>query len=256
MFTNRYIFTYAAILVIVVAAILSFAATVLKPYQEKNVRTEKIMDILKSVNIPSEKNNAEELYDKYITEEYAITPEGEVVSIYKTGSKTFEKGDIRPFDINMKVEQSKQAKLEAGKGTEKPVFPLYVCHHDNKDFYIIPLRGKGLWGPVWGNIALNDDFKTVYGVTFGHKGETPGLGAEIATEKFQKQFAGKTIFDDSYNFTSVKVVKGGAATLPANQQIHGVDAISGGTITSKGVSAMLHDCLINYVPYIKAHLKK
>ncbi len=256
MFTNRYIFTYAAILVIVVAAILSFAATVLKPYQERNVRTEKIMDILKSVNITADKKNAEELYNKYITEEKAITPEGEVVSIYKTGSKSFEKGDIRPFDINMKVELSKQAAIKSGKGKEKPVFPLYVCNHDNKTFYIIPLRGKGLWGPIWGNISLKDDFKTVYGVTFGHQGETPGLGAEIATEKFQSQFPGKTIFDDSYNFTSVEVVKGGAATLPSDKQIHGVDAISGGTITSKGVSAMLHDCLSNYVPYIKANLKK
>ena len=254
MFTNRYIFTYAAVMVIVVAAILSFAATVLKPYQEKNVRTEKIMDILKSVNIESEKSNAEELYDKYITEEYAISPDGEVVSIYKTGDKSFEKGDIRPFDINMKVEQSKQAKLESGKGNEKPVFPLYVCHHDGKTYYIIPLRGKGLWGPVWGNISLLDDFKTVYGVTFGHQGETPGLGAEIATSAFQKQFAGKAIFDDSYNFTSVKVVKGGAASLPQSEQIHAVDAISGGTITSHGVSDMLKDCLENYVPYIKQHI--
>jgi Na+-transporting NADH:ubiquinone oxidoreductase subunit C len=254
MFTNRYIFTYAAVMVIVVAAILSFAATVLKPYQEKNVRTEKIMDILKSVNIESDKSNAEELYDKYITEELAITPEGEVVSLYKTGSKSFEKGDIRPFDINMKVELSKLEKLKSGKGNEKPVFPLYVCSYENKTYYIIPLRGKGLWGPIWGNISLLDDFKTVYGVTFGHKGETPGLGAEIATSAFQKQFAGKTIFDDSYGFTSVKVVKGGAATLPANEQIHGVDAISGGTITSNSVTEMLKVCLENYVPYIKQHV--
>lgn len=241
-------------MVIVVAAILSFAATVLKPYQERNVRTEKIMDILKSVNIKTEKSNAEDIYNKYITEEFAIRPDGEVVSVYKTDTKSFEKGDVRPFEINMKIELSKQAALKSGKGTEKPVFPLYVCNHDNKTYYIIPLRGKGLWGPIWGNIALKDDFKTVYGVTFGHKGETPGLGAEIASEAFQKQFRDKTIFDDSYNFTSIKVVKGGAVTLPSDEQIHGVDAISGGTITSKGVSNMLKDCLENYVPYIKQQI--
>jgi Na+-transporting NADH:ubiquinone oxidoreductase subunit C len=112
-----------------------------------------------------------------------------------------------------------------------------------------------LWGPVWGNIALEEDFKTVYGVTFGHKGETPGLGAEISTTDFQKQFSGKTIFDDEYNFTSVKVVKGGVVTMPPDQQIHGVDAISGGTITSNSVSDMLEDCLKNYKSYIKKQVE-
>jgi len=112
-----------------------------------------------------------------------------------------------------------------------------------------------LWGPIWGNIALEKDFRTVYGVTFGHKGETPGLGAEIATQAFQDQFEGKTIFDDNYNFTYIKVVKGGVVTMPADQQIHGVDAISGGTITSTAVSDMIKDCLSNYEAYIKKQIK-
>lgn len=254
MFTNRYIFLYSSVMVIVVAAILSSAAQLLKPYQERNVRTEKIMDILKSVNIVVEKADAEKAYDQYIIAEYTIDSKGDIVSLYKGGS--FEKGDVRAFDINLKTEQKKQADLKAGKSNEEPVYPLYECEKDGAHFYIVPLLGKGLWGPVWGNLALKNDFKTVYGVTFGHKGETPGLGAEIATEAFQKQFIDKTIFDDSYNFTSIKVVKGGAVTLPSNEQIHGVDAISGGTITSNGVSDMLHDCLINYVPFFKNMLDK
>lgn len=254
MFSNRYIFIYSSVMVIIVAAILSSAAMFLKPYQEKNIRTEKIMDILKSVNIETEKKNAEELYAKYIVEEYALSSDGEIVSIFRNDK--FEKGDIRAFDVNLKVELKKGDQLKAGKGTDEPFFPLYICNKDGKYYYIIPLRGKGLWGPVWGNIALEEDFKTVFGVTFGHKGETPGLGAEIANTDFQEQFFGKTIFNDSFDFTSVKVVKGGAAILPPAEQIHGVDAISGGTITSNAVSDMLFDCLENYVPYIENQVKK
>ena len=252
MFTNRYIFIYASVMVIVVAAILSSAASFLKPYQERNIRTEKIMDILKSVNIDADKNEAEDIYNEFIVEELAINSSGEKTSIYK--NKSFEKGDIRPFEINLKAELKKKEFLDAGKKAEEPVFPLYICNKEGKTYYVIPLRGKGLWGPIWGNIALEEDFKTVYGVTFGHKGETPGLGAEISTNGFQEQFIGKTIFDDDYNFTSVKVVKGGIVTMPVDHQIHGVDAISGGTITSNSVSDMLKDCLKNYESYIKKQI--
>lgn len=241
-------------MVIIVAAILSSAAMFLKPYQERNIRTEKIMDILKSVNIDADKNEAEDLYNRFIVEELALNSVGEKTSIYK--NKNFEKGTLRPFEIKLKSELKKKELLDAGKEAEEPNFPLYICNKDGKTYYIIPLRGKGLWGPVWGNIALEEDFKTVYGVTFGHKGETPGLGAEIANTDFQEQFFGKTIFNDNFDFTSVKVVKGGAAILPPAEQIHGVDAISGGTITSNAVSDMLFDCLENYVPYIENQVKK
>lgn len=249
MFTNRYIFIYASVMVIVVAAVLSSAATFLKPFQEANIRTAKIMDILKSVNIETEKKEADANYLKYIVEEYTINPKGEIVSIFKNNQ--LEQGDIRAFDIKLKVELKKSANLKSGTSSEEPQFPLYVCNKDGKTFYIIPMLGNGLWGPVWGNLALEDDFKTVLGANFGHAGETPGLGAEISTSDFEEQFSGKTIFDDNYNFKSISVVKGGAAILPQAQQIHAVDAISGGTITSNAVSDMIRDCLSNYETYIK-----
>lgn len=252
MFTNRYIFIYASVMVIVVAAILSSAASFLKPYQEANVRTAKIMDILKSVEIETEKSEADATYTNFIVEEYTINQNGEVVSVFKNNQ--LEQGEIRAFDINLKVEQKKNAELKAGTGSAEPQFPLYVCNKDGVISYIIPMLGSGLWGPVWGNIALKDDFKTVLGANFGHAGETPGLGAEISTDIFQLQFPGKTIFDDNFNFKSIMVVKGGAATLPAAEQIHAVDAISGGTITSNGVNDMIKDCLNNYVPYIKKNI--
>ena len=252
MFTNRYIFIYASVMVIIVAAILSSAASFLKPYQDQNVRTEKIMNILKSVSIETEKEQADATYEKYIVEEYTIDRNGDIASVFKNGK--MEQGDVRAFDINLKVELKKNADIKAGKESEEPLFPMFVCEKDGKTFYVIPMLGNGLWGPVWGNIALESDFRTVFGANFDHQGETPGLGAEISAAMFQNQFPGKAIFDDAYNFKSIKVVKGGVVTLPTSEQIYGVDAISGGTITSNAVDDMIKDCLENYVPYIKKQI--
>ena len=130
--------------------------------------------------------------------------------------------------------------------------PLYVLK-DNKTIYIIPVQGKGLWGPIGGYVALDSDGNIVVGAAFSHKSETPGLGAEITTEKFQSQFKGKTIFDEEQQFVSVAVAKGGAERNNLNPE-HTVDAISGATITSKGVDAMLRKSL---QPYAEAlhHIK-
>ncbi len=240
--SNIYIFIYAIIMVTVVASILATAATVLKPFQEKNKKVEKMQAILTSANVEANASNAETLYVQHIKEELVIDAQGNVISVFKDDNLD---GDVRAFDINMNEEVSNKAK---GKSFLNPIF---VCEKDGENFYVIPLRGKGLWGPIWGHLALRDDFNTVAGVVFDHKGETPGLGAEISTEKFQKQFLGKKIFNDNMEFQSITVKKGGVGTLPVNMQIHGVDAVSGGTITSDGVTAMLKDNLENYVPYIK-----
>lgn len=242
--SNTYIFVYASVMVIIVAAVLSTAATLLKDKQLQNVKNEKMQAILASANIESTALTAETLYNKFITEEWIIDKSGEISDKYKAGA--FEKGTIRAFNVNLKTELYKKTK------GEEFYSPLFVCNVEGETYYIIPLLGKGLWGPVWGNIALESDFKTVKGVVFDHKGETPGLGAEIIFPVFTDPFIGKTIFDEEGNFTSIKVVKGGAKILPDNQQIHGVDAISGGTITSNSVNDMLKDCLENYVPYIKS----
>jgi len=239
-------------MVIIVAAVLSSAAEFLKPMQQKNIRTAKIMDILSSVNIESDKSEADANYSKYIVEEYTINREGEVLSTFKNNQ--LEQGDVRAFDINLRTELKKLKDLNAGKEAQEPTFPLFVCNKEGKTFYIIPMRGNGLWGPVWGNMALEDDFKTIIGVNFGHAGETPGLGAEISTTPFEEQFLRKTIFDNDYNFKSIKIVKGGIGNLPSVEQIHAVDGIAGGTITSNGVSDMIKDCLNNYVPYIKKQI--
>ncbi len=243
MYTNFYVFRYAAVLVIVVAVILSAAAVFLKPAQDATIAIAKMQGILAAANIDASAANAQELYAKYIIEELIISPEGNILSLY--ADSAFTQGDERAFYIDLKKELYNKS-----TGKEFKI-PLYRADIEGKAVYIIPLLGKGLWGPIWGNIAFGEDLNTVLGATFDHKGETPGLGSEITEPFFTEQFIGKTIFDDDGNFTSLKVVKGGVVTMPADQQIHGVDAISGGTITSVGVSDMLADNLENYVEYIK-----
>ncbi|MGE5384055.1 MAG: NADH:ubiquinone reductase (Na(+)-transporting) subunit C [Omnitrophica WOR_2 bacterium] len=252
MFSNSYIFKYSAVMVILVAAVLAGAAILLQPAQDRNIKVEKIQDMLQSAKITSTPDDAEALYDKHIIKEIVINESGEELAVYSNGK--FEKGDKRAFDINLKNELKLKADALAGKSVDKPVFPLFVCVKDKDTLFIIPMQGNGLWGPVWGNISLKNDFSTVEGVTFGHKGETPGLGAEISTPIFEDQFPGKKILDDKGEFTSIKVVKGGVKNSTIDP-IHGVDAISGGTITSMGVNAMIANNLSNYTAYIKNHRK-
>jgi len=211
-------------MVVIVAIALSFVAMVLKPYQEANVKTEKIQNILSSVNITSDKKNASDLYKKYITKEYLIKSDG-----------TFREGNA--FDVPLKAELKKEV--------DKREMPLFIADIDAESFYIIPLWGRGLWGAIWGYMSLKYDMNTIYGSVFDHKSETPGLGAEIANAEFQQQFFSKQIFDESGKFVSVKIMKGGAP----EGDIHAVDAISGGTITSDGVNAMIKENLSFYVNY-------
>ncbi len=240
MFSNRYIFIYSSVMVILVALMLSLAATILQPFQQRNLEVEKMKDILGSAHITADKKNIPSEYDKYVKEEIVIDAEGNVIASYSAGK--FSVGNIRAFDINLKDE------LKSIEQTGQGRLPLYVIEKDGLKLYVIPLLGRGLWGPIWGAIALKEDFSTVAGVTFGHKGETPGLGAEIATPAFQQQFDGKQIFNEDGEFVSVKVIKGGVknSSVP---EIHGVDAISGGTITCDGTSLMIENCLKNYLPY-------
>jgi Na+-transporting NADH:ubiquinone oxidoreductase subunit C len=234
---NTYTFLYAAIMVVVVAAVLSFAAMSLKPMQDKNVEVEKKKNILSTVNIgldADEQENKmkyiEDLYAKYIVDSYIVNTKGEKME-----------GDA--FTVDMKK--------ELDKPNDDRKLPVFVSEKDGNKNVILPLRGKGLWGPVWGYVALAADYNTIVGASFDHKSETPGLGAEINTTPFEQQFVGKKLFNEQNEFVSVSIVKGGAP----EGDVHGVDAISGGTITSDGVDAMLEDCLSNYVTYFKQQQK-
>lgn len=226
-FSNRYIFTFSVVMVVSVAILLSLAAMLLQPIQDKNVEVEKKMNMLSSINVSSTKSDAVKKYDTYIRESYVVNIEGKKVE------------GVDPFTVSLRNEDKKPLDQQS--------LPVFVAVSDNGDtLHIFPLEGKGLWGPIWGYVSLRADLSTIEGATFDHKGETPGLGAEINTPAFESQFKEKTIYDGN-SFVSVTVVKGGAS--PGNK--HEVDAISGGTITSKGLQAMVHDCLIKYDKYIR-----
>lgn len=225
-FSNKYIFIFSSVMVVAVAILLSLAATLLQPAQEKNLEIEKKKSMLESINIPADRYNAETLYDKYIKESFVLNSKGETVE------------GVEAFDVKLNIEQKKPL--------EQQYLPVFnASPDDGEKIIILPLEGKGLWGPVYGYISLKSDMNTIYGVTFDHKGETPGLGAEINTSDFEGMFPGKKLFDDD-KFVSVQVIKGGAKAGDP----HGVDAISGGTITSKGLEKMLLDCIGKYNDYL------
>ena len=228
---NKYTIIYASVMVVIVAVLLSIAATQLKPFQDANILIEKKQNILKSVNIVSDAKQANDLFSNTIKELFIVNSKGEKIE-----------GDA--FKVNLKVEHSKPI--------DQRKLPVYVADMGEKGkVYVIPLRGAGLWGPIWGYVALSSDMSTIFGANFDHQGETPGLGAEINTEKFQKPFIGKTIFDQTGLFTSITVAKIGEKSDPA----HSVDAISGGAINSKGLQKMLYDDLATYQEFFKT-LKK
>ena len=230
-FSNRYIFIFSSVMVVVVAVILSLAATLLQPRQLKNLEIEKKKSMLESINVPADRNNAEELYDKYIKESAVINSRGEVVP------------GTDAFNVEMKLEQKKPL-------DQQNLAVFFATPDDGEKITILPLEGKGLWGPIWGYVSFKSDLNTVYGITFDHKGETPGLGAEINTSLFENQFKGMTIFENGA-FVSVKVLKSNEQPIPN----HSVDAISGGTITSKGLENMLYDCILKYEDYLKTNAK-
>ena len=231
-FSNTYIYTFSSVMVIVVALLLALAALQLKPFQDKNIEIDKKQNILASINIVATTENAESLYEKYITESFVVNVNGELI-------------EKDAFSVDVRAELSKSNKLDR-------LLPVYVSTLEGgKKAYVVPLRGKGLWGPIWGYISFEKDLNTIYGANFDHQGETPGLGAEIKEAWFQKPFIGKQIFKDSTQFVSVKVNKGGVD--PKN--LHAVDAISGGTITSKGLEAMIDSSLIQYKTYFLMNRK-
>jgi Na+-transporting NADH:ubiquinone oxidoreductase subunit C len=224
-FSNRYIFIFSVVMVVSVAILLSLTALLLQPRQEKNVETEKKMNILSSINITSTKVDAVALYDRYIRESFVINTGGQRIQ------------GVDAFSVSLRAEHKKPL--------EQQSLPVFTAVMDNGDtLHIFPLEGKGLWGPIWGYVALRPDMSTIAGATFDHKGETPGLGAEINTTPFESQFLDKSLYEDG-RFVSVAVVKGGAE----KSDRHEVDGISGGTITSKGLEAMLREGLVKYEKY-------
>ncbi|MGC6422422.1 MAG: NADH:ubiquinone reductase (Na(+)-transporting) subunit C [Flavobacteriaceae bacterium] len=227
--SNAYTFLFAAAMVLVVASSLAFTATSLKSRQADNIRKEKMQNILATIGIETDREKAEALYKEYITAELSLTATG----------------GVDPNTNAFKLKLNNEIK----KPTLEQRFPLYIAEVESNKYYIIPLRGAGLWDAIWGYIALESDKNTIKGAVFDHKGETAGLGAEITQQWFQDRFKEEKVFDSSGTLVGINVSKTNNDPSDSDKNDHEVDAISGATITGDGVTAMIYERLQHYLPY-------
>lgn len=230
--SNSYTIIYIIVLVVVVGAALAFTSMSLRDRQEANASADKMKQILASVHVNADGKDVITLFNEHITEMLVVDTKGNIV----------KRGDADDKEI-FNIDVAKEAKVDAAQRQ----LPVYVCRVEGQTKYILPVAGAGLWGAIWGYVALDSDGSTVYGAYFSHASETPGLGAEISKESFQKEFIGKQFFKGD-EFLPIAVVKSGQKPNGNNDY---VDGISGGTITSKGVGAMLDNCLRPYDAFLQ-----
>jgi len=226
--SNSYTIIYSAVIVVIVAFLLAFVFQALKPMQDANVALDKKKQILNSLNIRDLSNEeADAKYKEVVIADEVIDEKGKIVEAGTQG------GEKAGFKLESKD-------YKAGK------LALYICKVNGSRKYVIPVYGMGLWGPISGYIALNEDKATVYGAYFNHESETAGLGAEIKDNvAWQEKFQGKKVFTSGDDRTIALGVEKNV-TDPATQ----VDAVTGATLTSNGVRDMLHEALGKYLTFL------
>lgn len=226
---NGYTIIFTIVMVVIVGAGLAAVTLGLKVPQDKNSEIRKKMDILSALKVEDvTRSNAEKLYDTYVKTDECLVLDAEGNEI----------SGVEAFDVDIK-KQFRDKKLPVSDRQ----YPLYVANVDGAKKYVIPVVGSGLWGPIWGYIAVNEDKTSIFGAQFDHKTETPGLGAEIKQPFFYDQYSSEVISVDGV-YKKIKVVKDGSGA-----ETHKVDGITGGTITSKGVEEMVDRTLQVYVKY-------
>ncbi len=225
--SNGYTILYAVAMVVVVALGLAFTHQVLKDRQIANENIDKMQQILRSLNINATADEAFDRYDQLIRDAYLIDERG-----------------IKVVGTDGTAPEAPAFSTDLGDPDTKGL-PVYEAVVEGSLKYVIPMSGAGLWGGIWGYIAIEADGSTIYGAEFDHSGETPGLGAEIADISFKQQFQGKHLFRDG-EFRSVAVVKPGRTVSHRDY----VDGISGGTITSQGVDKMLFESVGEYRDFL------
>lgn len=224
---SGYTMIYAAVMVIIVALGLAFTHQTLIERQTANVNIDKMQQLLRSLNIDATAAEAQQRYGELVKNAYLINSDGTKVEGSEGTTPNDPAFSTTPGD-------------EEARG-----LPVYEAEIEGSVKYIIPMQGTGLWGPIWGYLAVESNGSTIYGAEFGHQGETPGLGAEIVMLSFREQFIGKEVIKEGA-FKSVAVVKPGQSV--SNRDY--VDGISGGTITSKGVDAMLLNSVGEYERFL------
>jgi len=249
---NVYTIIFAIVMVVVVGALLAFTASSLKPSITENQRLEKQQNILYAMGInDNDESNAvfistdkaPEAFKNNITDQLVITIDanGEITKT-QTRDEYFSETNQEPYLIDVKKQQANAKKGEPRK------LPLFVGEKDGKTYYVAPIYGKGLWDAIWGYIAMDKDM-VVQGAYFDHKGETPGLGANIKQRYFMDDFYGEHLLSENGAFKGIDVAKGNADPKNNDKTDNEVDAIAGATITGDGVTAMIKSDLKLYKPY-------
>jgi len=233
--SNGFTFLFSILMVVVVGAVLAVTSVSLRPLQKANSAEKKMINILAAIRVPAERGGAEEVFAEFVTARIAINSDG--VEVGRMTGSVDPSNMEDPFNIDIKKD------FRSKKPAEELSFPLFECVTASGDqMYVVPVVGRGLWGPIWGFLALEVDGKTIYGAVFDHKTETPGLGAEIREDFFQEKFLGKSLRSEGSPYFEVR--KGGAVT-----DDHSVDGITGGTITSRGVGKMIDRTMGHYMRY-------
>jgi len=237
---NSYTVLFATGMVLIVGTILAFLATSLKEKIAENKRIEKQQNILYAMGV----NDNDETSVEFVSKDVVATEFSKYITkqLVIIGTEAVEDNNAYLIDLKKETALAKNP-------TYKRRLPLFIGSKDNTEFYVIPVRGKGLWDAIWGYIAVDSDL-VVQGVYFDHKGETPGLGSNIKERFFMDDFKGEHIVDGD-SFKGITAAKGNADPKNMNKTDFEVDAIAGATITGDGLSAMLKKDLRMYLPYLK-----
>jgi len=238
---NIYTIIFAVIMVVVVGSILAGFASGLKPMVKANERFEKQQNILYAMGINNNTgaNDVEFITTDIVEAEFKKYVKKQLVI---QGDEIVE--DDQAFLIDVKKEQNKAKDPNYDRR-----LPLFVGEKDGEDIFVMPVRGKGLWDAIWGFVAVDKEM-VIQGVYFDHKGETPGLGAEIKQRYFMDDFTGEGFLDGD-KFMGIKVAKGNNDPKNEIKDDYEVDALAGATITGDGLSAMLQKDVKMYVSYFK-----
>ena len=247
---NTYTVIYSTVLVVLVAAILSFVAMSLQDKQNENVKMETISKVLTAAaeSDPSvtvdETTNVMQMYADMVTAAFFVDGSGKNVESMELGKEDLNRIEV-PTTADLKKQNDLLKKIDGGQTDllGQLRLPVFIFDVNGTEIRVIPCYGAGLWGPIWGYLAVADDGRTIKGAIFDHKGETPGLGAKIAEPAFYDKFIDKAFSDADTKFA---VVKGGN---PEDQNT--VDAISGATITSQALGKGINLWVKYYEPYLK-----
>ncbi len=234
--STNYVLLFVVSMTVVVALALTSIRQFTKATADQNEDIFNKRAVLAAVN--DYLGMGEGVFADDLTDEQVLEIFGSKVEQVALNTSGAEVSEVKAEDIDMAKEKKKPV--------EERTLPLFKYENEGETFFILAVRGNGLWDEIWGNIALKSDLNTIAGASFDHKGETPGLGAEIKDNPtFSKNFQGKEIFREG-DFVSVKVRKGGA-----QDPVYEVDGISGATVTADGVDKMLREGIALYLPYLE-----